>query len=376
MRRLCTVVIYDRQIDTIGQELAAQKEPFKPIATPITVGGFRFDDEKPLKDGESGCNFRYFLTADKATILWNRTMKWARGPYADEPEASTQAPDSTGNGAKKDKQTKALGSPPETGEGAFQSTQHDSTETPHGKSTKGSTAAAGPSEEPTKAELLEEEEVIYFTDAIGRHFDCPLYLCNTWAGMKCVIQTMFLHVKELRPDLTKCHYDLVGPTGEIILPEVWESVVEPGWTITMQLWPPGSQDLPAKTKTRETEAGVEESKGTKPNFREAVENFFGREEDDSEPRGRSPPASLRATSARRPVTPTIVIDLEEGTGESSSKPDQDKSKMQLPIASEHGGEEGSIEGGVELELRQIPPRQPSNLFEESLLRSDSGIEMD
>lgn len=156
-------------------------------------------------------------------------MKWARGPYADEPEASTQAPDSTGNGAKKDSQSKALGGPSETGEGALQSTQHESTETPHGKSAKGCTAAAGSSEEPTKARL---------------------------------------------------------------------------------------------------------------------------------------------------ATPRIAIDHEERTGESSSKPDQDNSKLQLPTASEHGGEEGSIEGGLELELSQIPPSQPSNLLEESLSRTDSGIEMD
>ncbi|KAL8757359.1 MAG: hypothetical protein Q9199_002287 [Rusavskia elegans] len=210
-------------------ELAGQKEPWTSIATPITVEGLRFDDEKPLKDGEGGCNFRYFLTADKATTLWNRTIERVRRPYADEPEASTQAPDSTGNGAKLDNPTKALGGPPETGEGALQSTQHESTETPHGKSAKDRTAAAGSSEEPTKA---------------------------------------------------------------------------------------------------------------------------------------------------RPATPTIAIDLEEGTGESSSKQDQDNSKLQVPTASEHDGEEGSIEGGLELELSQIPPSQPFNLLEESLLRRDSGIEMD
>ena len=33
------------------------------------------------------------------------------------------------------------------------------------------------------------------------------------------------------------HYDLVGPDGEIILPQVWKSVVQPDWTITMHLWP-------------------------------------------------------------------------------------------------------------------------------------------
>jgi hypothetical protein len=33
------------------------------------------------------------------------------------------------------------------------------------------------------------------------------------------------------------HYDLVGPNGEIILPQVWETMIEPDWAITMHMWP-------------------------------------------------------------------------------------------------------------------------------------------
>ena len=33
------------------------------------------------------------------------------------------------------------------------------------------------------------------------------------------------------------HYDLIGPNNEIILPGVWETVIEPDWTITMHMWP-------------------------------------------------------------------------------------------------------------------------------------------
>jgi hypothetical protein len=33
------------------------------------------------------------------------------------------------------------------------------------------------------------------------------------------------------------HYDIVGPNGAIILPQVWETLVEPGWAITMYMWP-------------------------------------------------------------------------------------------------------------------------------------------
>lgn len=33
------------------------------------------------------------------------------------------------------------------------------------------------------------------------------------------------------------YYDLVGIDGEIMLSQVWETMVQPDWTITMHMWP-------------------------------------------------------------------------------------------------------------------------------------------
>lgn len=33
------------------------------------------------------------------------------------------------------------------------------------------------------------------------------------------------------------HYDLVGPGDAIILPRVWETLVKPGWSVTMHMSP-------------------------------------------------------------------------------------------------------------------------------------------
>lgn len=41
----------------------------------------------------------------------------------------------------------------------------------------------------------------------------------------------------LGPHVQKGHYDLTGPNGEIILPQVWDKVIEPDWSITMTMWP-------------------------------------------------------------------------------------------------------------------------------------------
>jgi hypothetical protein len=55
--------------------------------------------------------------------------------------------------------------------------------------------------------------------------------------MEDLIRQAFLHVEVIGPHVADGHYDLVGPTGDIILPQVWETVVEPDWTITMHMWP-------------------------------------------------------------------------------------------------------------------------------------------
>lgn len=62
--------------------------------------------------------------------------------------------------------------------------------------------------------------------------------------MEDLIRQAFIHVDVIGPHVADGHYDLVGPNGDIILPQVWETVIEPDWTITMHMWP-----MPEKPKT-------------------------------------------------------------------------------------------------------------------------------
>jgi hypothetical protein len=78
---------------------------------------------------------------------------------------------------------------------------------------------------------------IRFKDAVGRKFSFPWHLCKTWKGMEELIKQAFLHVDVIGPHVHEGHYDLVGPDGEIILPQVWETIVQPDWAITMHMWP-------------------------------------------------------------------------------------------------------------------------------------------
>jgi hypothetical protein len=55
--------------------------------------------------------------------------------------------------------------------------------------------------------------------------------------MEELIRQAFLHVEVIGPHVVAGHYDLVGPSGEVILPKVWETVIEPDWAITMHMLP-------------------------------------------------------------------------------------------------------------------------------------------
>ncbi|KAJ4357664.1 uncharacterized protein N0V89_002240 [Didymosphaeria variabile] len=93
---------------------------------------------------------------------------------------------------------------------------------------------------------------IKFKDAVGRKFSFPWHLCKTWKGMEELIKQAFLHVDVIGPHVHEGHYDLVGPDGEIILPQVWETVVQPDWAITMHMWPmpepPPKPGVPVKSQ--------------------------------------------------------------------------------------------------------------------------------
>jgi hypothetical protein len=60
--------------------------------------------------------------------------------------------------------------------------------------------------------------------------------------MKALLEQAFSRIDNLGARVAKGEYDLVGPTGEIILPQVWETILEPDWAISMHMWP--MQEVP------------------------------------------------------------------------------------------------------------------------------------
>jgi len=55
--------------------------------------------------------------------------------------------------------------------------------------------------------------------------------------MKSLIDQAFLHMERISQHVLDGRYDLIGPDGEVILPQLWEQTITPDLTITMKMWP-------------------------------------------------------------------------------------------------------------------------------------------
>lgn len=78
---------------------------------------------------------------------------------------------------------------------------------------------------------------IKFKDAVGRKYTFAWHICKTWKGMESLIKQSFLHVDVIGPLVQEGHYDLIGPDGSIILPQLWDTMIRPDWEVTMHMWP-------------------------------------------------------------------------------------------------------------------------------------------
>jgi len=53
-----------------------------------------------------------------------------------------------------------------------------------------------------------------------------------------LIQQSYAGVKKSKDvkDVKDGKYNLIGPNDQVILPQLWERLVEPGWEISMKMW--------------------------------------------------------------------------------------------------------------------------------------------
>ena len=57
--------------------------------------------------------------------------------------------------------------------------------------------------------------------------------------MEALIEQSFAHVEnsELITRVKRGHFDLVDSSGALVLPSLWETIVQPDWAVTMRMWP-------------------------------------------------------------------------------------------------------------------------------------------
>ena len=93
-------------------------------------------------------------------------------------------------------------------------------------------------------------------DCLGRKFLFPIQKCRSWPvsslnaedhwlqadmitnfqNMENLIRRSFSHVETVNSRIFSGSYDILSPTGEIILPDIWDSVIKPGWVVELRLW--------------------------------------------------------------------------------------------------------------------------------------------
>ncbi|QSZ28654.1 hypothetical protein DSL72_003153 [Monilinia vaccinii-corymbosi] len=78
---------------------------------------------------------------------------------------------------------------------------------------------------------------IKLKDAVGRQFSFPYHRCETWTGIEELIKAIFVHVEVVGPHVNGGHYDIINAAGEVILPQLWGDHVQPGWEVSMKMWP-------------------------------------------------------------------------------------------------------------------------------------------
>ncbi|KAI9800581.1 MAG: hypothetical protein M1833_003239 [Piccolia ochrophora] len=162
----------------------------------------------------------------------------------------------------------------------------------------------------------EKKKPIKFKDAVGRKFSFPFDICQTWAGMEDLIRQAFMHVEFIGPHVAEGHYDLIGPNGEIILPQVWETMIEPDWTVVMHMWPIPEPTLGPGPDLGKPPDGPEQVVQVGPNARPTVVKHHGKKTSKGGP---PPPPPAPTVPGMDALVPGVeILDLNGGAKKSTT----------------------------------------------------------
>ena len=188
--------------------------------------------------------------------------------------------------------------------------------------------------------------------------------------MEELIKQAFLHIDVIGPHVADGHYDLIGPNGDIILPQVWETTVEPDWAITMKMWPlpeppppapaPAPPDKPAEAAAPGSEAAAAAKPADAPDQVVLVEPGKSPKEvksNDVKAPPPPPPPPVPAPNGKGPGAAEGVIVV--GTGAVAKKAQQGKLPPLLAwTAGTRARQSKKAEKKPEETVSHVQPRPP------------------
>ena len=100
--------------------------------------------------------------------------------------------------------------------------------------------------------------------AAGREYFLPFHSCKTWKGMESLMEEALAPDDVIRGQVNQGQYHLMGPDGKIILPLIWESMIQPGWAVSLQMWrePEEAKERAKPASRSRTDAGSTRSRST------------------------------------------------------------------------------------------------------------------
>ncbi|KAH7274948.1 hypothetical protein B0J15DRAFT_473864 [Fusarium solani] len=105
------------------------------------------------------------------------------------------------------------------------------------ESTTGDGQCPEQKEADTSERSQNKDAFIFLKDAVGRKFKLPFYQVEKFEGMKRLINAVFANVDVLGPHVHEGCFDLIDSDGYILVPEIWDDLIQPGMNITMTMWP-------------------------------------------------------------------------------------------------------------------------------------------
>ena len=122
--------------------------------------------------------------------------------------------------------------------------------------------------------------------------------------MEHLIQRSFSYDESINSKIFRGSYDILSPTGEIVLPEIWDTVIKPGWTVELRIW---NFQRAGGMMQEDSNVGAIEMAPALQSSSNALREFATTASSDGPSSTAKRRASLRTWLGNRKLTPSVVL---------------------------------------------------------------------